>query len=80
MITGVFRVGGGLLDGGDQIEIVLRRRDRRHEDVEPAVPGLDAERGAHDAGCRLVRRAGGALGRDRGSRAHGSERRRARYR
>ena len=39
----------GGLGGGDELEIVLERLDRRHEDAEPAVARLDRERGAHRA-------------------------------
>ena len=42
-------------DGRDQIEIVLERRDRRHEDVQDAAARLDAQRRADDAGGRLDR-------------------------
>ncbi len=41
------QVLGGGLQLGDQFEVVLQARHRRHEDVEPAVPRLDAERGPH---------------------------------
>ena len=36
------------LDGGDEIEVILRFLHRRHENVQPAVARLDAERGAGD--------------------------------
>ena len=37
------------LGGGEEVEIVLDRLDRRHEDAEPAVAGLDREGGADGA-------------------------------
>ncbi len=43
-----------LLDRGDEIEVVLRRLHRRHEDVQAAVARLDAQRGAHDPGGRFA--------------------------
>ena len=54
MITGVPSVAAVCFDGGDQIEIVLGRAHRRHEDVQAAVARLDAERGAHDAFRRVT--------------------------
>ena len=37
----------GLVDGGDQRQELLRRRDRRQEDAQRAAAGLDAERRPH---------------------------------
>ena len=39
--------GRGRFDGGDEVEIVIERFDRRHEDAKAAVAHLDGERGAH---------------------------------
>ena len=50
-------LGGGRLDGGEKLEIVLELLDRRHEHAEPAVARLDRERGAHRNGLRLNGRA-----------------------
>ena len=60
MITGVFSVDAAVFDGGDQIEIVLASADRRHEDVQPSVPRLDAQRRAHDAVQPIRPAVGGA--------------------
>ena len=49
---------GGVLDGGDEVEIVLGALGRRHEDVEVAVARLEGHGGAHDAAGR---RAGAGL-------------------
>ena len=43
---------GGVLDGGDQVEIILGALGRRHEDMEMAVARLERDRGAHDAAGR----------------------------
>ena len=48
-------VGGGL-QLGDQFQVVLQPRHRRHEHIEEAVARLDAERGAHRG--RLAPRSG----------------------
>ena len=58
---------GRLLRRGDQLEIVLERLDRRHEDAQPAVARLDGDGGAHRAAdfaellldAILLRRRGG---------------------
>ena len=42
------------LDGGEKFEIILQRRDRRHEDAENAVARLDGQRRAHRAFDRLL--------------------------
>src|SRR5262245_48617067 len=39
----------GVLDRADEIEVVLRGADRRHEYVEPALARLHTERRADDA-------------------------------
>src|SRR6185503_6019261 len=44
----------GLLDRRDQIEIVLGGVHRRHEDVQPAVTWLDADRGTNDPFRRIA--------------------------
>ena len=41
-------------DGGDQIEVVVNRFDRRHENAQHTAPRLDAQRRANDSGCRLT--------------------------
>ena len=43
-------------DGGDELEVVLERLDRRHEDVQDAAARLDAQRRADDAGGRFAAR------------------------
>ena len=43
---------GGVLHGGDEVEIVLGALGRRHEDVKMAVARLEGHRGAHDIGAR----------------------------
>lgn len=42
--------GGRVLDGGEQGDEVLGALDRREEDAERPVAGLDAEGGAHRPG------------------------------
>ena len=39
---------GGRFDHGDQLQIIVERLDRRHEDVQPTVARFDAHRGADD--------------------------------
>ena len=51
------RLGGGF-DRGDQLEVVLERVGRRHEDIEHAVARLGAHRGARDLGGGLCSEAG----------------------
>ena len=41
-------------DGGDQIQVVVDRLDRRHEDIQDAAAGLDAQRGTDHAGGRFA--------------------------
>ena len=48
------QLGGGVLDGGDQVEVILQVLLRRHEDVQPAVARLDAQGGADRAGVGLA--------------------------
>ena len=43
-------------DGGDQIEVVLDRLDRRHEDVQDTAARLDAQRRTDDSGGRFTAR------------------------
>ena len=43
---------GGVLDRGDEVEIILGAFGRRHEDEEMAVARLEGHGGAHDAGGR----------------------------
>ena len=43
-------LGGGRLHGGREIEPVLRREERRVEDMDDAIAGFDRQRGAHHAG------------------------------
>ena len=57
---------GGVLDRGDEIEIVLGAFRRRHEDEEMAVARLEGHGAAHDAGGgRAVSRLAGEIGRQR---------------
>jgi hypothetical protein len=42
-------LGGRVLDRGDEIEVILDFGDRRHEDVDLAVPRLDRQRRPRDA-------------------------------
>ena len=51
----------GVLDRGDELEIVVGARERRHEHVQAAVALLDAERRAHHPVGRLAAR-GRAVG------------------
>jgi hypothetical protein len=44
---------GGRLDGGDELEVIVSRRHRRHEDVEHSVAGFRADGGPHGLGRRL---------------------------
>jgi hypothetical protein len=46
--------GGRRFDRGDEREIVLRRVERRHEDVEPPRARFDGERRPHDPGRGLA--------------------------
>jgi hypothetical protein len=48
MMTGVPISVTAVSMPGDEIEIILRRLDRRHEDMQPPVARLDAQRGADD--------------------------------
>ena len=48
-VDGEAHVAGGGLGGGDEVEVVLDALDRRHEDAEAAVAGLDGEGGADGA-------------------------------
>ncbi len=45
---------GGVLDRGDEVEIVLGALGRRHEDEEMAVARLEGDRGAHDVAGRVA--------------------------
>ena len=56
-------LGGGCLDRADELEIVLERFERRHEDVEHAVARLGAERRARDPGRPIRTAAAVALAR-----------------
>jgi hypothetical protein len=47
------QIGRRRFDDCHQIQIVLERRDRRHEDVQDAAAGFGAHRGADDPGRRL---------------------------
>jgi hypothetical protein len=47
--------GGGGFDDADEFEVIRRVRERRHEDVETAFAGFDAEGGADDVRCGLLR-------------------------
>ena len=40
-------LGDGALDRGDQIEIVGKRFDWRHEDAQASVPHFDCQRRTH---------------------------------
>jgi hypothetical protein len=46
----------GVLDRGEQLEIVVGARERRHEYAQVAVALLHAQRGAHDAVGRVLNR------------------------
>ena len=50
------KLGRRLLDGRDQVQIIFQPADRRHEDVQPALPRLDAQRRADQAPRRLAMR------------------------
>ena len=54
-------LGGGRFDGRDQIEIVVERFDRRHENAQAAVAHLDRQSGAHRHAGSIGGRAGGRL-------------------
>ena len=55
MMTGSPEFGhGGVFDAGDQIEVILRRLDGRHERRAAAAARLDTERGANDPGGALA--------------------------
>src|SRR5690606_37879339 len=43
-------LGGGVLQGGDQIQVVLAVARRRHEDVEATLAGLHAQGRPHVVG------------------------------
>ena len=45
---------GGVLDRGDEVEIVLGALGRRHEDEEMAVARLEGDGGAHDVAGRVA--------------------------
>ena len=47
--------GGGLLDRGDQTQIILEPLDRRHENVQPSLARFDAQRRADQSPRRLAR-------------------------
>lgn len=46
--TGGYDLRVAVFDARDEIEIIFRLLDRRHEEVQPTVPRLDAQRGAND--------------------------------
>ena len=49
----VAAVGRGGLDRGHQFQVVLQRRQRRHEQIHDAVPHLGAQRGTGDPAGRF---------------------------
>jgi hypothetical protein len=57
--------GGGGFDDADEFEVIRRVRERRHEDVETSFAGFDAEGGADDVRCGLLRERCG-IGEERG--------------
>src|SRR5947199_326018 len=44
----------GVFDGGNELEVLLERRDRWHEDVQFSIARFDAQSGAHDPGGRFA--------------------------
>ncbi len=62
MMTGISSCAAVRSIAAIEIDVVLGRLDRGHEHVDAALPRLDAERRANDAGGRLAARR--RLGRD----------------